>query len=175
MTSEESGFDAKQARLNNSSGWVELTRYQTVRLLIDALLESSPGHKFNKSELERRTGMSRESIREHIPRLVELGVIEEVSDGGWAEYRLNDDGKVTKELFELNSAANSVLSGGQKNIETEHKKETKIPESAYREVILGRDALLESGSDPENIPDNTGNVSSDDDLIEEPPDRVTIT
>ena len=172
MTGDEGGFDAKQARLSKSSGWLELTRYQTVRLLVDALLESSPGHKFNKSELERRTGMSRESIREHIPRLIKLGVVEEVDDSGWPEYQLNDDGKVTKELFELNSAANSVLSGGPKNIEAEDEEETEVPESAQREVTIGRDALLEFGSDPEDIPDNSDDRLPDDDLVDEPPQRA---
>jgi len=169
MCSDESGFDVKQARLSKSSGWLELTRYQTVRLLIDALLESSPGHKFNKSELERRTGVSRESIRERIPQLIELGVVEEVDDGGWPEYQLNDDGKVTKELFQLNSAANSVLSGGSKNIETENKGKTEIPESANREDNFGRDVALEIGSDSEGIPDNSSDRLSDQDLVEEPP------
>jgi DNA-binding transcriptional ArsR family regulator len=172
MTSDESGFDAKQARLSKSSGWLELTRYQTVRLLIDALLESSPGHKFNKSELERRTGMSRESIRKHIPRLIELGVIEEVDDGGWPEYQLNDDGKVTKELFELNSAANSVLSGGQKDVEVESEGETEVPDSAQRVVTIGRDTLSEFGPEPENMPDNSDDRQPDNDLVAEPPQRA---
>lgn len=122
MTGKESGreseFDAKQTRLEHPSGWLSLTRFQTTRLLIDALLESPPGHPFNKSELQRRTGMSRDSIREHLPFLVELGIVEEIDEGGWPEYVLNDDGKVTQELFELNSAVNSVLSGEKKNVNT---------------------------------------------------------
>lgn len=110
-TNDGESPDMKRSRLEQPSGWLTLTRYETVRLLVDALLEAPPEYEFNKSELERRTGLSREAIREHIPLLVDLGVVEEVDTGGWTEYRLNDDGKVTKELFELNSAVNSVLSG----------------------------------------------------------------
>lgn len=115
--------DMKSSRLENPSAWIKLTRYETVRLLVDALLEAPPGHQFNKSELKRRTGLSLEAIREHLPLLVELGVVNEVNTKHWAEYELNDSGKVTRELLELNSALNSVLSGESKNV----KKEPHAP------------------------------------------------
>ena len=105
----------KRSRLDHPSGWLEITRYETVRLLIDALLEVPPDHRFNKSALQRRTGVSRESIREHLPLLVECGILIEHDSGPWPEYQLNSDGKVTKELFALNSAVNSVLAGEPKN------------------------------------------------------------
>jgi DNA-binding transcriptional ArsR family regulator len=169
MTGDGNSFDAKKARLNHPSGWLELTRYQTVRFLIDTLLESSPGHKFNKSELERRTGMSRESIREHISRLVELGVIEEINDSGWPEYQLNEDGKVTKELLELNTAVNSVLAGESKNVQVETNQKTEIPESTQPEIDIGRDTLLEydKRDDP---PDNSDGGMLDGELVDEPPE-----
>lgn len=113
---EDLDIDIKQHRLEHPSGWMALVRYETVRLLIDALLESPPGTKFNKSELSRRTGSSRNSIQDHIGLLVELGVVDEIKDSGWAEYRLNDKGRVTTELFELNNAVNAVLSGQSKDI-----------------------------------------------------------
>lgn len=114
---DEMDFDVKRHRLENPSGWMRLVRYETVRYLIDALLESPPEMPLNKSELSRRTGISRNSIKKHIELLVNLGVVEEIDDSGWAEYKLNDDGRVTIELFELNSAVNAVLSGQSKNIE----------------------------------------------------------
>lgn len=114
---EEGDFDVKQHRLENPSGWMTLVRYETTRFLIDALLESPPGREFNKSELSRRTGLSRNSVKNHIKLLVELGVVDELDDSGWEEYKLNDDGRVTTELFELNSALNAVLAGQNKNLE----------------------------------------------------------
>lgn len=109
-------FDAKQARKDHPTGWMHLTRYPTTRFIIDTVLESGPSHEFNKSELSRRTGMTRDSIREHLPKLIELGVIEEIDDGGWAEYQLNEQGRVTQALFNLNNAVNAVLAGQSKNM-----------------------------------------------------------
>lgn len=125
----DDGFDVKQNRLDHPTGWMALTRYETVRFIIDALLESSPGHKFNKSELARRTGLSREAIRDRIDFLVEIGVVNELSQSGWAEYELNDDGRVTTELFQLNNAVNAVLSGQSKDLDG---KRYKIPEFSRR-------------------------------------------
>jgi DNA-binding transcriptional ArsR family regulator len=164
-----SGFDAKQARLDDPSGWIELTRYQTVRLLIDALLESSPNHQFNKSELERRTGMSRESIREHIPRLIELGIIEEVENGGWPEYRLNDDGKVTKELFELNSAVNSVLAGESKESQSTEDDSAKRPHIEQEFVNFNHTKLADVTDEPKDLPDNSQFGTSEDELVPSSP------
>lgn len=172
-------FDAKKARLENPSGWIKLTQYETVRLLVDALLESPPGYQFNKSELERRTGVSRESIRNHLPLLVELGVIEEDTSGTWAEYSLNDDGKVTKELLELNSALNSVLSGEAKNVQTapeisfpdpDAERDTDIPSSpSFAKQIdnarggRGDDARTDHGGDSllDNPPADMHNINAD--------------
>lgn len=116
---ENNEIDVKKHRLEHPSGWMTLVRYETIRFLIDALLETPPDGKLNKSELSRRTGMSRNSISSHIELLVDLGVVSEVDDSGWAEYKLNDSGRVTTELFELNSAVNAVLTGQSKNIREE--------------------------------------------------------
>lgn len=171
---ESGGFDAKQARLDNPSGWLKLTRYQTVRLLIDALLESSPGHEFNKTELERRTGVSREAIREHLPLLVEMGVVEEVNESGWPEYKLNDEGKVTKELFELNSAVNSVLAGEPKNVKSTQDKLAEFLEKLKDEPADKSDSRLSDvESNLEDLPNNSESSSSDSDLIEDPSNMGT--
>lgn len=162
---ESGGFDAKQARLENPSGWVKLTHYETVRLLIDALLESPPNHHFNKSELERRTGLSREAIRQHLPFLIELGVVEEVHNESWTEYRLNDDGKVTKELFELSSAVNSVLSGEPKNVQDEPR--VTLDDLPDKENEPDRGFI---GS-PDQV-DNSRREIADDDLIDQPPGHI---
>ncbi|MEZ3117280.1 winged helix-turn-helix domain-containing protein [Halobaculum sp. MBLA0147] len=103
-------FDPKAARRENPSGWFALTRYETVRILIDALIESPPGYRFNKSEMERRTGVSREAIRKHIGFLEDLGVVTEVSNGQHAEYELNMSNAVMKEVIELNAEVGHTLS-----------------------------------------------------------------
>jgi len=60
--------------------------------------------------------MSREAIRERLPLLVELGVVREINREGWAEYELNNNSRITKELIRLNSAVNAVHSGQSKDI-----------------------------------------------------------
>lgn len=131
---ETAGSDMKQARLNNPSAWMTLTRYESVRLMIDALLEAPPDYQFNKTDLRRRTGLSREAIREHLPLLVELGVIQEVDSESWPEYKLRTGGKVTKELFALNSALNSVLSGGAKTVEQTGSPDVPLKESSTEQT-----------------------------------------
>lgn len=166
MTSNsEAEFDVKQSRLDNPSGWIELTRYETVRLLVDALLEAPPEYQFNKSELERRAGVSTEAIRKHLPTLLEMGVVEEVEGPGWSEYRLNDDGKVTKELFELNSAVNSVLGGEPKNVEKEPFPLFKLKRTHENNEEFSRDVIVMG---VENV-DNSKRGVKDDTLIDDPP------
>ena len=166
-------YDPKQARLERPSGWMELTRYETVRFIIDALLEASPEHKFNKSELERRSGVTREAIRDHIPFLIDLGVIEEVEDEGWPEYRLNSDSKVTRELQELNSAVNSVLAGESKNITSTATSAEYVVDNNQSKIVLGHDKANEIPDRNEHLPDNSNSGidsdTGDDDLIGGPP------
>lgn len=162
-------FDMKQSRLNNPSGWIELTRYETVRLLIDALLEAPPEYEFNKSELERRTGLSREAIRNHLPKLVELGIVNKRQKSGWAEYQLNDDGKVTQELFNLNSAVNSVLSGEPKNAEEEMLRSPTLSEFSDNKDT----DRVNFYPIPKEV-DNAEPSQHRDDLIEQPPTENTL-
>jgi len=169
MTSEDGGeFDVKQSRLDDPSGWMKLTRYETVRLLIDALLEAPPEYKFNKSELARRTGLSKESVRQHLPLLVEMGIVEEIEGSEWAEYQLNDDGKVTKELFQLNSAANSVLSGEPKNVANK-----TAPAVSFKDPNEDNDEFdkKELVADIDGV-DNYRRDDSGDTLIDSPPTKV---
>ncbi|WP_423997368.1 winged helix-turn-helix domain-containing protein [Halorubrum trapanicum] len=170
MTSaEEDEFDVKESRLEQPSGWIKLTRYETVRLVVDALLEAPPEYRFNKSEIARRAGVSTEAIRDHLDTLVDLGVIEEMDGSEWPEYQLNDEGKVTQELFELNSAVNSVLAGEPKNVQ-----DTESPS-----VIL-EDVDAEDGSTYNRIisssavewTDNSNRETRHDTLVDRPPNRI---
>jgi len=97
----------KQLRRRNPSAWLELTDNQTLPLVIDALLDSPPGREFNKKELGDHAGVSRESVRTYVDTLLKFNVVEEVPDTNPRRYRLNDEGKVTRALFELQSALNA--------------------------------------------------------------------
>lgn len=169
MTStSEADFDVKQSRLDDPSGWIRLTRYETVRLLVDALLEAPPDYQFNKSELERRSGVSTEAIRQHLSSLIEMGVVEEVESSEWPEYRLNDDGKVTKELFELNSAVNSVLGGEPKNVQDQTGPSVTLKDARDDDAEFDRNAIVTSIEDV----DNSTRETQDDTLIDHPPKQI---
>lgn len=105
--SESDQRNAKQLRRENPSAWLKLTDNQTLPLVIDALLDSPPGREFNKKELGTHAGVSRESVRKYIDTLLEFNIVEEVADTEPQRYRLNDEGKATRTLFELQSALNA--------------------------------------------------------------------
>lgn len=111
VAGETTGEDMKEARRRNPSGWMELTRNPSVTYMIDALIETPPDREFSKSELQRRSGVSRESIRKHFEVLSDLEIVEEVPRTD--RFRLNIEGVVTQELLELNSAVNHVRSRGE--------------------------------------------------------------
>lgn len=102
------GEDMKTARRQKPSGWMVLTRNSSVTYMIDALIETPPNREFSKAELERRSGVSDESIRKHFELLSDLEIVEEVP--GTDRYRINIEGVVTQELLELDSAVNYVRS-----------------------------------------------------------------
>lgn len=106
-SSESDHADMKQRRRQNPSAWLELTGNQTLPLIIDALLDSPPGREFNKKELGDHAGVSRESVRKYVDTLVKFNIVKEVARTDPQRYRLNDDGKATRTLFELQSALNA--------------------------------------------------------------------
>lgn len=104
----EKEMSTKSLRKKYASGWMELTKNRSMPFIIDGLLDFSPEKEFNKSELARKSGVSRESVRKYTSLLLDLNIIEEVPDTTEPRYRLNDKGTVTKKLFELNGAVGAV-------------------------------------------------------------------
>lgn len=127
MVDPNSGHNQEGGRRTEPSPWLELTGNQTLPKVVDALLDAPPGKEFNKKELGDFAGVSRESIRAYIDVLVGFGIMEEVPDSSPTRYRLNDRGKVTVELFELNSALNSVASGEAKIISQQDDHIFRLP------------------------------------------------
>ncbi len=100
--------DMKKIRRNHPSGWLYLTKNDSVNYVLDALIDLPPGKEFNKTELADQVGISRESVRKHIELFLELGILEEVTGTSNQRYRLNIDGRVTNEVFAVNSAVNAA-------------------------------------------------------------------
>lgn len=100
--------DMKALRADHPSGWLLLTKNQTVPYVIDALLEAEPGWEFNQQALADTAGVHRNSLSKYLDLLLDLEIIEEVPDTQPARYRVNMEGPVTQELYRLNSAVNTM-------------------------------------------------------------------
>lgn len=101
----------KEFRKKFPSGWMEVARYETLVLLIDALLESSPSREFTPWELSQETGSTDKSIERHLGTLVDLGMVEKLESRDPVRYRLNQRNPVTQRLFELNTTVQRVKEG----------------------------------------------------------------
>lgn len=101
----------KEFRKNFPSGWMELARYETLVLIIDALLESSPSREYTLEELGDEAGPSDKSIEGHLDKLVKFGVIERLDRHPDDRYSLNAHSPITQKLYELNITVQRVKEG----------------------------------------------------------------
>jgi hypothetical protein len=99
--------DTKEARLEHPSGFLYLTRHESVPILIDALLDLPPGREFNKTEFAEHAGVTRQTVSTYTDLLLELDIIEEVPNTTPRRYQVAES-TVVRELFELNSALNAT-------------------------------------------------------------------
>ena len=106
-THEAETRDTKEARLEHPSGFLYLTRHESVPILIDALLDLPPGREFNKTELAEHAGVTRQTVGTYIDLLLEVELVEPVPNTSPQRYRVAES-EVVKELFELNSALNAA-------------------------------------------------------------------
>lgn len=100
-------LDTKQVRLDNPSGFLYLTRHESVPIIVDALLDLPSNREFNKTELAEFAGVTRQTVGTYVDLLLELDLIEEVPGTAPQRYRL-DEGDVVEALFEFNGALNAV-------------------------------------------------------------------
>ncbi|MCU4801653.1 helix-turn-helix domain-containing protein [Halobacteria archaeon HArc-gm2] len=99
--------DTEAARLEHPSGFLALTKHESVPILVDALLDLPPGREMNKTEFAEHAGVTRQTVSTYVDLLLELDVVEAVPNTSPQRYRLADS-DVVQELFELNSALNAV-------------------------------------------------------------------
>ena len=103
-TATEAGM--KEQRFTYPTGWLYLCQHESVHLMIDALLQVDPKKEFNQTELAEFAGVSRQSVRRHIEKLVELGVVATTAGGRRYHYDLNSP--VGQRIAELNAEINAV-------------------------------------------------------------------
>lgn len=105
-------MDQKEFRKKFPSGWMELTRYETQNLVLDALLESPASREFTTSELSEKAGPSKKSIKNRIDSLVEIGVVEKLEEGrDEPRYSINNKSPITRAIYTLNLTVNKVKQG----------------------------------------------------------------
>lgn len=99
----------REQRLAYPSGWLYLCQHESVHFIIDALLQVDPRKEFNKTELAEFAGISTQSVRRHIDKLVELGIVAETAGG--KRYHYNMDSEVGQLVAELNGEINAIGAG----------------------------------------------------------------
>lgn len=102
-------MDAEEVRREHPSGWMNLVKKDSIPKIVDALLDSQPGREFNKSELARQAGVSRQTVSKRIDKLCDLEIVEEVNSRSQPRYRLRLQSVVARKIRELNSAVNATL------------------------------------------------------------------
>lgn len=107
-TPESSNASEKAVREEYPSGWLVLTRYESVPYIIDALLDLPPHREFNQSELADHAGVSRQSVSRHLELLLDSEVIEPVENTSPQRYRFNEDSPVSRALIQLDGAMNAA-------------------------------------------------------------------
>lgn len=106
--------EVKRMRREHPSGWLELSMYESLALMIDAIVDAPPGYSFTNPELASRAGVSDESVRNHVGTLEELGVVIPSDESN--KYEVNEESRVLREIFGLNDAVNAVRSGADVSV-----------------------------------------------------------
>ena len=96
----------KEQRLEYPSGWLYLCQHESVHFMIDALVQVDPRKEFTKTELAEFSGVSTQSVRRHIGKLVELGIVAETAGG--RRYHFNIESRVGQLIAELNGEINAT-------------------------------------------------------------------
>lgn len=91
-----------------ASGWLALTKNESVALMIDALLDLPLYREFNQTELAEMANVSRQSVNRHIDLLAGLGIIERVDGTSPPRYRFDPENEISEALIRLDGAISTV-------------------------------------------------------------------
>jgi biotin operon repressor len=97
---EETGAVEASDPSDDESGFEYLARLESVRLMLDALLETDPGQSLTQEDVHQLTGVSRKRVWLHVETLVDLAVVEESGD----EYVVAPFGPVLRLVQSLDAA-----------------------------------------------------------------------
>lgn len=106
--SETTADTKKRLRDEYPTGWLVLTKNESVPYIIDALLDASSHREFNQSELARAAGVSRQSVARHIDLLAGVDIVDRVEGTKPTRYRFNPESAVSEALIRLDGAMNAA-------------------------------------------------------------------
>lgn len=104
--SDDGGTDS--FRDEYPSGWLVLTKNESVARMIDALLDLPPHREFTQSELAEMAGVSRQSVNRHLDLLLGIEVIEAIERTSPQRYRFDPHSDVSEAIVALDGAMNAV-------------------------------------------------------------------
>lgn len=105
---ETAGDEQRAVREEYPSGWLVLTRNESVPYVLDALLDLPPRREVNQTELAELAGVSRQSVSRHLDLLLTVGVLEPVEGTSPQRYRFDEESPVSRALIQLDGAVNAV-------------------------------------------------------------------
>lgn len=105
-SNQQQHADTQHARDEFPSGWLAVTRNESVGYIIDALLDSPSYREYTQKELAEKAGVSRKSVHRHLDLLLEVDILEEVGNSGHSRYRFKTDSEVSELLIKLDGALN---------------------------------------------------------------------
>lgn len=105
---DSSNPEQRASRARSPSGWLVLTRNDSVPYVIDALLDLAARREFNQTELAELAGVSRQSVARHLDLLLSAGVVEPVENTSPQRYRFDPDSEVSRALVQLDGAVNAA-------------------------------------------------------------------
>lgn len=105
---ESAETDGTSSRSEHPSGWLALTRNDSVPYVVDALLDLPAGREFNQTELAEFAGVSRQSVSRHLELLLAAGIIEPVEDTSPQRYRFDEESEVSRAIVRLDGAMNAT-------------------------------------------------------------------
>jgi DNA-binding transcriptional ArsR family regulator len=106
QNASESPATSETSRDEHPSGWLRLTRNESVNRMIDALLDLPLHREFNQSELAELGGVSRQSVSRHLDLLEQVGVVEPVQ--GTRRFRFDPDSDVSRAIIRVDGAVNAA-------------------------------------------------------------------
>lgn len=85
---------------DDEPGLEYLGQYESVRLMVDALLDADPDQELEQADVHRLTGVSRKRVWHHVETLIALGVLVESGEA----YRVVRDSDVLGRVRALDAA-----------------------------------------------------------------------